>query len=322
MGCGLISGRWIRALSADPRVDVGALVDVDPDAATRVARRCGLRDVPWFPDLEQALAATDAGIVVNLTPADHHEHHTRTALEHGRHVFTEKPLTLHLDGAQSLVALARSRGLVLAVMSNRGQNARFLAFRNIVHAAGPGPYSVGEEMFVRLPGAGFRARMTFPALGDLAVHAFDQIRQLVHAAPTTVLGSEVPLPFLGPACSVATVIVRFADDSVFAFRGGFGGPGHRTAADGHWRVDAACAGWRWDGGDTVTTFGDPAGNEPTSYGRLSAPQGTHDAHIGAMIDAVHGGPTLPDGLDAIALLDAALRSAHTGAPVTVTRRSQ
>jgi|HubBroStandDraft_1064217.scaffolds.fasta_scaffold11413_5 hypothetical protein len=36
-----------------------------------------------------------------------------------------------------------------------------------------------------------------------------------------------------------------------------------------------------------------------------------------MIDAVHGGPPLPDTLGSIALLDAALQSALTGRPAAV-----
>jgi predicted dehydrogenase len=55
-GCGLIAGRWARALAADARVTVTALADPDAAAARRVAQRHGLGSVPVFPDLEAALA--------------------------------------------------------------------------------------------------------------------------------------------------------------------------------------------------------------------------------------------------------------------------
>ncbi|WP_160150651.1 Gfo/Idh/MocA family protein [Nonomuraea solani] len=325
VGCGLIAGRWIRALSADRRVTIAALVDVDREAATRLAQRSGLAEVPWFANLESALAANGsgivAGIVVNLTPADLHAPHTQTALEQGWHVFTEKPLALHLDQARDLVQLAHRRELVLAVMSNRGHDRRFLAFRDLVHAAGAGPYTISQDMFVRLPAAGFRSQLTFPAVADLAVHAFDQIQQLIRAAPVSVHCTETPLPFLGAHCSIAAATVAFADGSVFTFRGGFTGSltgmAHRTCADGHWRIDQPGIGWQWNGLDTVATFHDVDPDHPTITAMATPPDG-HGPRITAMLDAVHGGPCLPDALGSIALLDAALRSARTGQPTDMT----
>jgi predicted dehydrogenase len=317
VGCGLISSRWIRALSADPRVAVAALVDVDPDAAVRVAKRCGLEGVPWFPDLDAALGSIDVRIAVNLTPGDVHAQYTRTALEYGLHVFTEKPLALRLDEAQELVLLARSQDLVLGVMSNRGHDARFLAFRDIVHATGQGPYVASAETFVRLIAPGFRSRLRFPAVEDLAVHAFDQIQQIIHAAPTSIVCDETSLPLLaGAHCSIAVATVHFTDGSVFSFRGGFSGVGHRTSADGHWRIDLPGAGCRWDGHDAVVTLHDDEPDRP-SVVQLSTSDRGHGPRIGTMVDAAHGGPPLPDGLGSVALLDAALRSARTGKPADV-----
>jgi predicted dehydrogenase len=312
VGCGLISARWIRTLAADPRITITALIDPDPQAAATAGDSCGLTGVPWFPALEAALTVAGAGIAVNLTPADAHTRHTRTALEHGLHVFTEKPLALDLDQAQGLVQLAQSRGLTLAVMSNRGHDARFLAFAGLVRALGPGPFTASQDMFIRLPAAGFRSRLRFPALQDLAVHAFDQVRQIIPATPAQITCTEAPIPLPGGHCTTATATVHFTDGSVFTFRGGFSGPGHQTSADGHWRIDLPGAGCRWDGQDTVLTLQD-TGSASCS---LPPPDG-HGPRITAMIDAVHGGTALPDGIGSIALLDAALRSARTGEPATV-----
>lgn len=315
LGCGLISSRWIRVLAADPRITITALVDADPQAARRLAQRTGLAGLPWFPSLEAAFTAADAQIVVNLTPADVHARYTRIALEEGRHVFTEKPLALQLDEAQALVLLARSQGLVLAVMSNRGSDARFLAFCDLVHRLGPGPYAAGAEVFVRLLAAGFRSQLPYPALQDLAVHAFDQVQQLIPAAPSTLLCTETPLPLPGGHCSTASVTVQFTDGSVFTFHGGFNGLGHQTSADGHWRIDLPGIGCRWDGSDTVLLFHDTAPDHPSTEHLMSADG--HGPRITAMVDAVHGGLPIPDGLGSIALLDAAVLSASTGAPARV-----
>jgi len=315
VGCGLIAARWIRALAADPRVTITALADPDQQAAARAARAGGLTGVPWFPDLDAALAAAGAGIAVNLTPAAVHVECTRAALARGLHVLTEKPLALSLDHARELTVLARSAGLTLAVMSNRGHDARLLAFARLARGLGPGPYAVSEDMLVHLPSPGFRSRMPFPAITDLAVHAFDQVRQIIEAPPAEITCAEVPLALPGGHCSIATATVTFADRSVFTLRCGFTGPGHQTSNDGHWRIDMPDAWCRWDGHGTVTIAAADPGRPPVTRD-LPEPDG-HGPRITAMIDAVHGGPPLPDGLRSIALLDAALQSAAARRPAPV-----
>src|SRR5258708_35786697 len=116
-----------------------ALSTPAPRAAPEGGGGSGRTDVPGSPAVDAALGADGAGIAVNLTPAGSHARYTRSALEHGLHVFTEKPLALGLDEARALMQLAQSRGLTLAVMSNPGQDARFLAFAGLVRSHGPGP---------------------------------------------------------------------------------------------------------------------------------------------------------------------------------------
>jgi predicted dehydrogenase len=138
--------------------------------------------------------------VVNLTPVDLHARTTRTALTRGLHVLTEKPLAFTLEEARQLAALAREQGLVLGVMSNRGSDSRFVAFCQAIRALGPGPYAATVEMLAHLPSPGLRGRLRYPALQDLAVHAFDQARQLVTAPARTVACFESPLRPMAEAC--------------------------------------------------------------------------------------------------------------------------
>ncbi|MGP4029674.1 Gfo/Idh/MocA family protein, partial [Actinomadura sp. 3N407] len=285
---------------------------------TLVGALSGRSGAPQFPTLQSALTETSSPqVVVNLTPADLHADTTRAALEQRLHVLTEKPLAFSLEEAEQLVTLAHSRGLVLGVMSNRGSDKRFLGFCEAAHALGPGPYVATAEMLVHLPNPGFRHRLPYPALQDLAVHAFDQIQHLVAAPATTITCLETPLPRLGGHCSIATAHVRFADGSLLAFRGGFTGPGLRTSADGHWRLELpdgqACC---WDGQQTVTMI-DRCGQSVST--ELTMVSDGHGPRITQMIDALCGGTPPPDALASTSLLDAAVHSAQNAATAVVGR---
>lgn len=66
-------------------------------------------------DLDVALTDPDIQAVVIATPVDTHYPLAKRALEHGKHVLVEKPMTSSAETARELVALARSKGLTLMV---------------------------------------------------------------------------------------------------------------------------------------------------------------------------------------------------------------
>ncbi|WP_329581951.1 Gfo/Idh/MocA family oxidoreductase [Kitasatospora sp. NBC_01250] len=305
IGCGNIASRWIRSLLADQRLDFAVLVDPDQGAARALADRYALR-LAFATTLDEALAIAPVDVVVNLTPPDHHYRISRAALSRGLHVLTEKPLALGLADALDLVHLAQERGLQLAVMQNRGADPGFLAFRDAVHASGTPPFVVTADTLVTLPAAGFRTSQSLLVTADLAVHAFDQIRALITAAPTEVTCTETPVVFLAPHSSIAVITIRFADGSLFTYRGGFiADPSLRTDANGDWRVEGQGFAARWTPEPTGRSAGPPA----------------YQQCITTMVDALHraaDGPVIAaNNLGSIALLDAVLSSATERRPVSV-----
>ncbi|MFJ8630985.1 Gfo/Idh/MocA family protein [Streptomyces sp. NPDC093568] len=316
-GCGLIASRWVRTLADDPRITIGALADPDTEAAERLARRYQLT-VPRLTGWQQALEIAGLDAVVNLTPPARHACVSAAALDAGLHVLTEKPLAISLREATELVHQARAVGRHLLVMQNRAMDPRFLAFRDVVRAS-PGPWAVTADTLVTLHRPGFRTRMRRPVLTDLAVHAFDQIRQLIPAAALDIQAAEVPLPHQGAHCALATLLLRFTDGSVFSYRGGYTSGGLHTPASGRWGAVGKDLASTWDGEDQLThgAIGEPSANlEPLP----EAPAG-YQLVIEAMVDVLHGGSSLElaaeQNLGSIALLDAALRSAALARPCPV-----
>ncbi|MEF8781018.1 MAG: aldo/keto reductase [Haloferacaceae archaeon] len=110
VGAGAIASAYADGLASSASLSVTGVCDLDADRAAALAAEHGC---PWFRDLDAALSAVDAPLVVNLTSHGAHAEVTRTALSAGRHVHTQKPLALEADVAGDLLATARERDLAL-----------------------------------------------------------------------------------------------------------------------------------------------------------------------------------------------------------------
>ncbi|MBF5091535.1 Gfo/Idh/MocA family oxidoreductase [Novosphingobium sp. NBM11] len=111
VGCGYVFDIYMRTRWAYPEIGIAGVFDVDTARSEVVRKHYGLN---VYPDLEALLTDPTVDIVVNLTNIASHDEVTRKALEAGKHVYTEKPITTDLDGTRALFALAEARGRVLA----------------------------------------------------------------------------------------------------------------------------------------------------------------------------------------------------------------
>jgi predicted dehydrogenase len=110
VGTGNIASAYARDILTHPQIRLAAATDLDASRAAAFGVEHGC---PIHPSLDDLLADPAVDIVVNLTV--HHAHYevTKRALEAGRHVYSEKPMTLRAHDARELVALAEARGLRL-----------------------------------------------------------------------------------------------------------------------------------------------------------------------------------------------------------------
>jgi predicted dehydrogenase len=92
---------------------LAAVCDTSEDIRARVA--VDHPEVPVSGDLDGVLARDDVGAVMIAVPAPAHFAVARAALEAGKHVYVEKPITLDVEEAKTLVAMAKERDLRLMV---------------------------------------------------------------------------------------------------------------------------------------------------------------------------------------------------------------
>lgn len=107
VGCGNISGAYLKAAAGFPILDIRGLADLNPTAAEARAAEFGLRAQP----LDAVFADPEVEVILNLTVPKAHVDVGLRALAAGKHVYSEKPLAVtHADGVR-LLAAARERGL-------------------------------------------------------------------------------------------------------------------------------------------------------------------------------------------------------------------
>jgi predicted dehydrogenase len=109
VGCGVISSIYMQNMPLFAGVKLVACADIRPEAAEARAGRFGI-DALSVDDL---LRRDDIDIVVNLTVPTAHFAVSHAALTAGKHVFTEKPLTVSVADGRKLVEEAHRRGLLL-----------------------------------------------------------------------------------------------------------------------------------------------------------------------------------------------------------------
>lgn len=109
MGCGFVADLYMASLAKHPQIQVLGAHDRDDARLAAFTKHWSL---PRFDTLE-ALVAARPSLVLNLTNPASHAAVTRTCLEAGLHVFSEKPMVLEMDDARALHRLARERGVQL-----------------------------------------------------------------------------------------------------------------------------------------------------------------------------------------------------------------
>lgn len=199
IGVGHLGAIHAKLWPATDGAELVGLFDVDTARAHAVATEHGTRA---FDSIDELLNSVDAVSVV--TPTSTHAEVARLALERGRHLFIEKPITARYAEALGLIDLADARGLVLQVGHIERFNPAFEALDG--HHLDP--------MFIeshRL--AQFRPRATDVAVVlDLMIHDIDLILALTGSRVTEVRASGVSV--VSDTIDIANARIEFENGCV------------------------------------------------------------------------------------------------------------
>ena len=165
IGTGMISNTYLESLSKFPDIDVIILGDLNIDLARSRAEQHGIRR---WGTADDVLSHPDVEVVVNLTiPAVHAEVASK-AIAAGKHVWTEKPISVDRASGRELLARAQQAGLLVGVAPDtvlgpgmqtarraiaRGDIGEPLSAQTVMQYIGPDIFHPNPE-FLFSPGAG------------------------------------------------------------------------------------------------------------------------------------------------------------------------
>src|SRR5437899_6674509 len=113
VGCGKIADADASQIQRIAGCEIVGVSDREPLMAKQLYQRFPVRQ--YFTDLTALLGDARPDVVHVATPPESHFDIGGRCLEHGCHVYVEKPITLRAEEAKILVALARKSSLKLTV---------------------------------------------------------------------------------------------------------------------------------------------------------------------------------------------------------------
>ena len=199
VGAGSLGFHHIRILRDLAGIRFAGFVEARQERAAEVEEQLG---AAAHPTIAALLEVADAVIIVVPTPA--HFAVASEAIDKGKHVFIEKPITTTLEEAETLLDLASKRGVMVQI----GHIERF---NRAVRAALP---FVNEPRFIdseRL--APFSPRGSDVAVVlDLMIHDIDLLLTLVGSTAKDI--AAVGVPVLTPMLDIANARVTFTSGAV------------------------------------------------------------------------------------------------------------
>ncbi len=320
LGAGRIAGVHATAITSHPQSELTAVSDFYPEAAEKLAAQYGA----VARSTDEIIADPEIEAVLIATSTDTHSDLMEAATRAGKAVLCEKPVDLSLERARACQNVVDATGRPVMIGFNRRFDTNFSALKQALTAGeigkaellsitsfDPAPPPVA---YIKVSGGIFR---------DMMIHDFDMANFVMGSAPVsiTATASSIVDPEIGAAGDFDTAIVtlHYAGGELAVIKNS------RRAVYGYdQRVELLGSKGLLQAQNmlenTVVKSGTHGvtGAKPT-YFFLERYMQAYKAEWSAFVAAITEGAALPvtlsDGVLALAMAEAATKSAKTGQPV-------
>jgi myo-inositol 2-dehydrogenase / D-chiro-inositol 1-dehydrogenase len=320
LGAGRIGKVHAKAISGNPDAQLVAVADAVEQAASAIASGYGAQ----IRSIDAIEAAKDIDAVVICTPTDTHADLIERFARAGKAVFCEKPIHLDVARVKACLAVVKDTGATLMVGFNRRFDPHFMAVRKAIDDGRIGKVEM-VQITSRDPGAppvDYIAR-SGGIFRDMTIHDFDMARFLLGEEPATVSASASVLtdPAIGKAGdydSVTVTLTTAAGRHCLISNSRRASYGYDQRIEVHGSEGMVAAENQREA-DIEIANGDGFTRPPLLNFFMTRYTTAYANEIAAFIEAVKTGkpaaPSGQDGLIALALADAALKSVAEGRTV-------
>jgi myo-inositol 2-dehydrogenase / D-chiro-inositol 1-dehydrogenase len=344
VGCGSL-GRVVHLPILTRLADVRVVALADSDPASLAAAGALAPDAARFADHHELLTRGPLDAVVVALPTALHASVASDAISAGKHVYLEKPIAANLPDAERLVACWRESGRVGMIGFNYRFHPLYTRLRTLIGEGAIGTIVAMRTVFSAPPGPNppWKSRRSSGggALLDLGIHHLDLVRFLFGREVRTVAAQLHSVETEDDRVSVdleleGGIIVQslFALGVVEEDRVEVYGERGKLTVDRHHSVSVEQRAAR-AGSSRAARLG-LGRRGPSLRGVLSSPvlaqrlraptaEPSYRASLASFFAAVANGrpasPDLAEGLRALEIAGAAMRSAAEGRRIPVADRS-
>ncbi len=322
LGAGRIGKVHARAVAAASGAKLVAVADAIPDAAEAIAKSYAAE----VRSVDAIMNAKDIDAVLITTPTDMHADMIEQAARAGKAIFCEKPIDLSVGRVRRCLDVVRAEKAALMIGFNRRFDPNFREARARIDAG-----AIGEVEMVSItsrdpgpPPAAYIAR-SGGLFRDMTIHDFDMATFLLGEDPVTVFAAASNLvdPAIGAAGDVdsASLVLTTKSGKIAQIsnsRRATYGYDQRIEVHGSTGMVSA-----ENVRETTVEVADAGGyrRDPLLNFFMTRYMQAYANEIAAFISAVEAGrpmsPSGEDGLKALVIADAALKSLKEGRQVQI-----
>ncbi|MGX5666861.1 inositol 2-dehydrogenase [Rhizobium daejeonense] len=314
LGAGRIGKVHAQAIASDSRAKLVAVVDAVAEAAQAIADQAGCK----VSTIDAVLADPEVDAVVICTPTNTHADLIERFAKAGKAIFCEKPIDLDVARAKACLEVVRQTGARVMLGFNRRFDPHFRAVRKTIEdgtigkvemvtitSRDPGP---PPASYIKVSGGIFR---------DMTIHDFDMARFLLgeEIVSVTAFGSVLVDPEigkLGDYDSASIILTTASGRQAMISNSRRASYGYDQRIEVHGSLGAVSAENQRPVSIEIAT-GNGYTRPPLHDFFMTRYTAAYAAEISAFIDSIVEGtppsPSAEDGLIALQLADAALRSA-------------
>jgi predicted dehydrogenase len=210
IGYGYWGPNLVRNFAALPDAQVTRVADLRQERLNLVKKN--YPDVFTTQDIDSLFTDPEVDAVVIATPVFTHFPLAKKALEHGKHVLLEKPMTDTVAHAEELISLADKKGLLLMVDHTFLYTPSVRKMKSLIESGGIGRVKYFDSTRINLG----LIQQDVNVLWDLAPHDISILDYLIEDRPVSVNATGVSHIHNGIE-NIAYLTVNFASDVVAHF---------------------------------------------------------------------------------------------------------